>query len=50
MNQAFLQNHRKEIETYAAYYRQELLDDLIPFWQNRVYDRECGGFFSCFDR
>ena len=31
-------------------YEDELLKNVIPFWQEHCIDRECGGFFSCLDR
>ncbi len=31
-------------------YKTELLDNVIPFWENHSVDRECGGFFTCLDR
>ncbi len=31
-------------------YRDSLLNDVIPFWQSRSVDTECGGYFSCLDR
>jgi len=34
----------------AVLYRGALLDDVIPFWESRSVDRECGGFFTCLDR
>lgn len=34
----------------AAIYQQELLDNVVPFWQRHAIDRQCGGFFTCLDR
>jgi N-acylglucosamine 2-epimerase len=34
----------------ADKYRQTLLSDIIPFWQNKSIDREFGGYFTCLDR
>jgi len=31
-------------------YRDALLNDVLPFWQNHSPDRECGGYFTCLDR
>ncbi len=35
---------------YAAFYRDKLLDEVLPFWMNHSPDRECGGTFTCLDR
>ncbi|GAB4036231.1 n-acyl-d-glucosamine 2-epimerase [Spirosoma gilvum] len=35
---------------YAVQYRDNLLNDVIPFWQRFSPDRESGGFFTCLDR
>ena len=34
---------------YRNLYRDNLLDDVIPFWVNNSEDKEYGGFFSCLD-
>jgi N-acylglucosamine 2-epimerase len=34
----------------SSLYRGELLESVVPFWQDRAPDGEHGGFFSCFDR
>ena len=34
----------------ADLYRTELDERVIPFWERRSPDPDCGGFFSCFDR
>lgn len=31
-------------------YRDQLLHDVIPFWQRHSMDAECGGYFTCLDR
>lgn len=31
-------------------YRKELMDNVIPFWEQRAPDPQYGGFFHCFDR
>ena len=38
------------LESYAARYRQNLVDSVIPFWLNHSLDHEHGGYFSCLDR
>lgn len=35
---------------YAAKFRRELDERVIPFWLKHCLDRECGGYFSCLDR
>jgi N-acylglucosamine 2-epimerase len=35
---------------YADFYRNHLLNDIMPFWENRCIDNECGGYITCFDR
>lgn len=35
---------------YSAQYRDNLLNDVLPFWQRFSPDREKGGFFTCLDR
>ena len=34
----------------GSLYRRELLESVVPFWQDRSPDPEHGGFFTCFDR
>lgn len=34
----------------AAFYRDQLRTQILPFWLERAPDRECGGYFSCLDR
>lgn len=31
-------------------YRNNLLQEVIPFWEKYSIDRDCGGYFSCLDR
>lgn len=31
-------------------YRNELLDNVVPFWLDKSQDREYGGYFTCLDR
>jgi N-acylglucosamine 2-epimerase len=35
---------------YAAQYRDELLQNILPFWLNHSKDEVNGGFFTCLDR
>lgn len=36
--------------TYAAKYRDELLENVLPFWLKNSRDTEGGGFFTCLNR
>ena len=38
------------LETYAARYRKDLLESVIPFWLKYAPDRQFGGYFTCLDR
>jgi len=35
---------------YAKELEDHLLNDVMPFWENKCLDREYGGYFTCFDR
>ncbi len=37
-------------QTYAGQYRDNLLNDVLPFWQAHSIDHESGGFFTCLDQ
>lgn len=37
-------------EKLALQYRNELLDNVIPFWLEKSQDKEYGGYFTCLDR
>lgn len=41
---------RASLETYADIYRQELINNILPFWLKHSKDEKNGGFFSCLDR
>ena len=34
----------------AESYKKQLLEDIVPFWQDRVLDTEYGGYFNSFTR
>ena len=38
------------LEGYANTYKQELFQNVIPFWQKHSVDSEYGGYFTCLDR
>ncbi len=46
----FRRRHSDEIEKLGEYYRKQLLEDVVPFWEKRIVDPEFGGYFNCFDR
>ena len=41
---------REDLEQARDRYRQGLLEDVVPFWMERAFDREHGGFLFCRDR
>jgi N-acylglucosamine 2-epimerase len=38
---------RSEMKEYAALYRNELYEEVIPFWEKYSLDKECNGYFTC---
>ncbi|MFX1704273.1 AGE family epimerase/isomerase [Chitinophaga sp. CC14] len=36
--------------SYAGQYRQELLDNVLPFWMKHSKDEKNGGYFTCLQR
>ena len=38
------------MQNYAAQYRAELTENIVPFWMRHSPDYQCGGFFTCLDR
>ena len=38
------------ISQYAQLYKDNLLNDVVPFWMNNSPDRENGGYFTCLER
>ncbi|WP_220100648.1 AGE family epimerase/isomerase [Chitinophaga oryzae] len=43
-------NRTMEFHDYAALYRNNLLNDVIPFWMQHSPDKQYGGYFTCLDR
>jgi len=41
---------RASLESYADIYRQELINNILPFWLKHSKDEKNGGFFTCLDR
>lgn len=50
LDKNFMAGHKEELKSLYDYYKKELLEDIVPFWEPRIVDREYGGYFSCFDR
>ncbi len=38
------------MERYANIYKEELFENVIPFWEKHSIDSEYGGYFTCLDR
>lgn len=49
-NSGFYQKHKDELKNLKEHYRKALSEDIMPFWDARVLDKEQGGYFNCFDR
>jgi N-acylglucosamine 2-epimerase len=39
-----------DIKEYAELYREELLNNILPFWLEKSRDYKNGGYFTCLDR
>lgn len=39
-----------DFKLLARQYRDELLNNILPFWLEKSQDREFGGYFTCLDR
>jgi len=39
-----------KLDELACFYHRHLLKDVMPFWEVRTQDDECGGYLTCFDR
>jgi len=37
------------LKNYALQYKNELLNEVIPFWEKYAVDKEFGGYFTCLD-
>lgn len=35
------------IDQYRDFFREELLEHVVPFWEKHAPDREAGGYFTC---
>src|ERR1700676_2220150 len=39
-----------DVSAYIDLYRNNLLEDVIPFWLKNSSDKEYGGYFTCLDK
>ncbi len=39
-----------DFKALATQYKNELLDNVVPFWLNKSQDKEFGGYYTCLDR
>ena len=40
----------KYLDTWAAAYRNDLIENIMPFWMKFGLDRKHGGIYTCLDR
>lgn len=38
------------MKEYSNIYKEELFNNILPFWMKHSRDEECGGYFTCLDR
>jgi N-acylglucosamine 2-epimerase len=43
-------NWSTDLPSLAFQYRNEMHNNVIPFWEKYSIDKECGGYFTCLDR
>jgi N-acylglucosamine 2-epimerase len=43
-------NNQQTLQSYAQLYKQNLFDDVLPFWTKNSIDKEYDGFFTSLDR
>ena len=41
---------KERLSDLREFYRQQLLEDYLPFWLEHGRDTECGGYFTCLNR
>ncbi len=39
-----------KLQEYVSLYKDNLLNDVVPFWMNHSHDTEFGGYYTCLDR
>jgi len=39
-----------DFKALTAQYKNELLNNVVPFWLNKSQDKELGGYYTCLDR
>lgn len=39
-----------DLKQLKEQYKEELLNNVLPFWIQHSQDKECGGYFTCLDR
>ena len=42
--------HNRQFEKYIDLYRDNLLNDVVPFWMKNSLDEDYGGYFTCLER
>jgi N-acylglucosamine 2-epimerase len=45
-----VQNTKSVLQKYAQQYKEELLQNILPFWLTHSKDEKNGGYFTCLDR
>lgn len=39
-----------DLQELISQYKNELFENVLPFWLSKSIDKECGGYFTCLDR
>lgn len=39
-----------DLKQLKEQYKEELLNNVLPFWIQHSQDKECGGYFTCLDQ
>ena len=42
--------NRLQKEELTAYYKKHILEEVMPFWDERCIDKIYGGYLTCFNR
>ena len=43
-------NETEYINQWAASYKDDIMNDIMPFWMKHGLDRKHGGVYTCIDR